>query len=63
MFRSYVAANWAPHCTFITKIPDDNLLMKMPAELPSTEQIFTETIRLVPLIEALAVKLLSVLPT
>ena len=31
------------------KIPGDTLLSKMPAELPSTEQIFTETSRLVPL--------------
>ena len=35
--------------TFITKIPGNTLLTKMPAELPSTEQIFTETSRLVPL--------------
>ena len=35
------------HFTFIMKIPVDNLLTKMPAELPSTEQIFTETSRLV----------------
>ena len=35
---------------FITKIPGDTLLTKMPAELPSTEQIFTETSRLVPLL-------------
>ena len=33
----------------IAKIPSDNLPMKMPAELPSTEQIFTKTSRLVPL--------------
>ena len=37
------------HFTFITKIPGDTLLTKMSAELPSTEQIFTETSRLVPL--------------
>ena len=37
------------HFTFITKIPGDNLLKKMSPELPSTEQIFTETSRLVPL--------------
>ena len=36
------------HFTVITKIPVDNLLMKMPAELSSTEEIFTETSRLVP---------------
>ena len=38
--------------TFIAKIPGDTLPTKMPAELPSTEQsqqIFTETSRLVPL--------------
>ena len=32
-----------------TKIPGNILLTKMPVELPSTEQIFTETSRLVPL--------------
>ena len=32
------------------KIPGDTLLSKMSAELPSTEQIFTETSRLVPLL-------------
>ena len=37
------------HFTFTTKISVDNLLKKMPAELPSTEQTFTETSRLVPL--------------
>ena len=37
--------------TFITKIAGDTLLTKMPAELPSSEQIFTETSRLVPLVE------------
>ena len=37
------------HFTFITRIPGDTLLTKMPAELPSTEEIFTETSRLVPL--------------
>ena len=37
------------HSSFITKIPGDTLLTKMAAELPSTEQIFTETSRLVPL--------------
>ena len=35
--------------TFITKIPGDTLRTKMPAELPSTEQIFAETNCLVPL--------------
>ena len=34
---------------YSTKIPGDTLLTKMPAELPSTEQTFTETSRLVPL--------------
>ena len=29
-------------------MPGDTFLTKMPAELPSTEQIFTETSRLVP---------------
>ena len=38
------------HLSFITKIPGDNLLTKMPAELSSAEQIFTETSHLVPLI-------------
>ena len=37
------------HFTFITKIPGGTLLTKMPAESPTTEQIFTETNRLVPL--------------
>ena len=37
------------HFTFITKIPGDTLLTNMSAELPSTEQIFNETSRLVPL--------------
>ena len=37
------------HFSYITKIPGDTLLTKMPAELPYTEQIFTETSRLVPL--------------
>ena len=37
------------HFTFITRIAGDILLTKMPAELLSTEQIFTETSRLVPL--------------
>ena len=37
------------HFLFTTRIPGDTLLTKMPAELPSTEQIFTETSRLVPL--------------
>ena len=37
------------HFSFITKIPGDTLLTKTPAELPSTEQIFTETSCLVPL--------------
>ena len=41
------------HFTLITKIPGDILLMKMPAELPSTEQIFAESSRLVPLIRFL----------
>ena len=35
---------------FITKIPGGTLLTKMPAELTSTEQIFTETSCLVPLL-------------
>ena len=35
--------------TFITKFPGDILLTKTPAELPSPEQVFTETNRLVPL--------------
>ena len=35
--------------TLIAKIPGGTLLTKMSAELPSTEQIFTETSRLVPL--------------
>ena len=40
------------HFSFITKIPGDTLLTKMPAEreLPSTKQILTETRRLVPLL-------------
>ena len=29
------------HFSFVTKIPDDTLLTKMPGDLPSTEQIFT----------------------
>ena len=33
------------HFSFTTKIPGDTLLSKMPAELPSTEQILTETSR------------------
>ena len=37
------------YLSFITKIPGDTLLTKMAAELPSIEQIFTETGRLVPL--------------
>ena len=37
------------HFTFVTKIPGDTLLKKMAAELPSTEQIFSETSRLAPL--------------
>ena len=37
------------HFTCITKIPDDILPKKMVAELPSSEQIFSETSRLVPL--------------
>ena len=37
------------HFTFVTKIPGDTLLKKMAAELPSTEQIFSETTRLAPL--------------
>ena len=40
------------HFTFITKIQDDALIKKMPAELPFTEQIFTETNCLVPMIMA-----------
>ena len=36
------------HFTFIMKIPGDTLLTKMSVELASTEQIFTETSRLVP---------------
>ena len=35
------------HFTFVTKIPGDILLKKMAAELPSTQQIFSETSRLV----------------
>ena len=42
------------HLTFITKIPGDILLTKTPDELPSTEQTFTETSRLVPLQSELA---------
>ena len=42
--------NIGNHFSFITKIPGDTFLTKMLAELPSTEQIFTETSRLVPLI-------------
>ena len=38
------------HFIYITKIPGDILRTKTPAELPSTEQIFIETSRLVPLI-------------
>ena len=38
------------HLSFMAKIPGDTLLTKMPAELPSAEQIFTETSHLVPLI-------------
>ena len=38
------------HLSFITKIPGDTLLTKMPAELPSSEQIFTESSQLAPLI-------------
>ena len=38
------------HFTFITKIPGETLLTKAPAELPSTEEIFTETSHSVPLI-------------
>ena len=38
------------HFTFNTKTPGDNLLKKMAAELPSAEQIFSETSRLVPLL-------------
>ena len=37
------------HFTFVTKIPGDTLLKKMAAELPTIEQIFSETSRLVPL--------------
>ena len=37
------------HFSYITKIPGDTLQTKMPAELPSTEQRFTETSRLMPL--------------
>ena len=37
------------HFTVIMKIPGGTLLPKMSAELPSTEQIFTETSRLVTL--------------
>ena len=37
--------------TFITKIAGDTLVTKMTAELTSCEQIFTETSRLVPLVE------------
>ena len=35
---------------FTTRISGDSSLTKMSAELPSTEQIFTETSRLVPLV-------------
>ena len=35
------------HFAFVTKIPGDILLKKMAAELPSTQQIFSETSRLV----------------
>ena len=45
----YPSKNNRIHFPFITKIPDDTLVTKTPAELPSTEQIFTETTRLVPL--------------
>ena len=38
------------HFSFITKIPGDTLLMKMPAEFPSTEHLFTKTSRLVALL-------------
>ena len=38
------------HLSFTTKISGDTLLTKMPAESISTEQIFTETRRLVPLV-------------
>ena len=38
------------HFTFISKIAGDISLTKMPAELSSTEKIFTETSRLVPLL-------------
>ena len=38
------------HSSFLYyEIPGDTLLTKMPAELPSTEQIFTESSRFVPL--------------
>ena len=36
------------HFPFTTNISGDTLQTKMPAELLSTEQIFTETSRLVP---------------
>ena len=39
----------AEHFSFTTKTTGDALLSKMPAELPSAEQIFAETSRLVPL--------------
>ena len=47
--RSLLSFIFTCHFTFITKIPGGTLLTKMSAELPSTEQIFTETSRLVPL--------------
>ena len=49
--KFYPSENWTGiHFNVITKIPGGTLLAKMPAELPSTEQIFTETSRLVPLL-------------
>ena len=38
------------HFSLISKILGDTRLAKMPAELPSTEEIFTETSSLVPLV-------------
>ena len=48
-WQFHIRKNNRLHFSFTTKIPNDILLTKMSAELPSTEQIFTETSRLVPL--------------
>ena len=48
-WQFHIRENNRLHFSFTTKIPSDILLTKMSAELPSTEQIFTETSRLVPL--------------